>query len=790
MIKNYVKIALRNLNRQKFLALINILGLSLGMTIVLLIAVYVQHEYSYDDFIKDKENTFRVYRFWSETGGNTVWTPSRLAEKLKNDFPEVESSSGLSPGGEWLMEYKGEKMYVDHTVSVDSSFFHTVFLPFSSGDPNTAMVQPNSLVITDRLAKRLFGDANPIGEIIKVDGDRDMQVTAVLALQDKQTHVNYDAFARFTWNSDSWTGNNRATYIHLKPNVSVPDLEEKITATMQELVKQEYLADNYIAKPEDLADWKLQPVKEVHLTASSFNWIGYEGGSMRNINIFMLIGGLVLLVAIVNFVNLATAQATKRAKEVGVRKATGALRTQLMGQFMAESLLQTMLAAMVAIGLSVVLMPVFNTVTGRELQVLGGNVAWGIVQIVGLAVFTGFLAGVYPALVLSGFQPVNTLKTQFVKTGEKGRLRKALITGQFTITIALLILMAFIFRQVNFMMQHDLGFQPDQVMVIPMNQSTSQYKVEELKPVFGSIPGVKEVTTSSRFPGGFFPDWGMLIEDRQESVSPHVIFTDEDYANTIHLELVGGRFFSAAIADDTVDNFVINESFAKAYNLANPVGTRVKFTSADRYGQIIGVVKDFHFQGLQNEIVPLVIGGFYQRWFTGIQLSTANLSNTLFEIEKVWKQVEPEHPIRYTFLDETFAQQYDEQERFGKTMLYATLLTLFIAILGLFGLATFDVERRIKEIGVRKVLGASVASLIGMLSKDFLKLVALAFLIAIPIAWYATNSWLRDFAFRTNLAWWVFALAGLLALLVAFLTISLQSMKAAKANPVESLRSE
>ncbi|MEO1260247.1 MAG: ABC transporter permease [Bacteroidota bacterium] len=790
MLTNYLKIAWRNITRNKVFSTINILGLSLGMAVVLLITVFVKHEFSYDQFIPEKENIYRVYRYWSSNDGRTYWTPSRLAEKLKEDFPEVIASTGLSPFGEQLLEYRGDKQYVELTAQVDSTFFRTMALPFLHGDPKTALDHPEAIVISDRLAKRIFGDSNPIGETIRVSGETDMQVTGVIALTDKNSHLNYDLFRRFMWYSDSWTGNNRATYIRVQPEANLAVLGEKLNVEMKKLIKKEFLSMNYTPKPEDYAEWKFQPMTDIHLRSGRISMFNNKAGDIRNIYIFLLIGALVLIVAIVNYVNLATAQATKRAKEVGVRKASGALRTQLTGQFMAEAFFQASLAAVVALVIAEALLPVFNTVTDRELEILGGNAAWVLLPLLGLTGLTGLLAGFYPALILSGFKPVTALKTNFLKSGEKGGFRKVLVTVQFTVTIALLVVMAFIYRQVNFMMDHELGFQPDQVMSIPLNFKQSQYKVESLKSALKSIPGIKNVTTVNSLPGDFIPDWGIRIEGRDEAKSPYVQFADADYLQTLGLEMKEGRFFSAEIAADTVSHFVVNEAFVEQNNLENPVGTRMKFSSDTTYGEIIGVVKDYHFRGLQRSIAPLIIHGYHLRWKTAIQLSTANLSNTIFEIEKLWKQIEPEHPMRYTFLDEDFAEQYAEQERFGQTMLYATFLTLFIAILGLFGLTAFNVERRTKEIGIRKVLGASTSSIVGLLSKDFLSLVMIAFLIAIPIGWYATNLWLEDFAFRTEIAWWVFALAGALAILVAFATMAFQSTRAAMANPVDSLRSE
>ncbi len=789
MFQNHLKIAFRQLGRNKIFSFVNILGLSLGIAVVILIASFIRHEFNYDSWMDDSERTYRVYRDWGPQS-KTVWTPSLLANKLMTEYPEVDVASGLSFHGEQLFEYAGNKLYIEHTANVDSTFFEVLAIPFLHGDPATALNEPNSMVISDELAEKIFGDENPIGEIIKYRADDDFEITGVLDLKDKNTHIQFDIYTRFEWYSQNWTGNNRATYVKMKPKASVPNLEEKVTADITELMRKEFLAMNYTPTEEDFADWKLQPLNNIHLESDNFYWVGDTGGSRRNVNIFLLIGLLVLSVAIINYVNLATARAGQRAKEVGVKKVTGAERSHLTIQFITESVMQAVFAATVALILAELLLPFFNTITNRELTILGGDALLVLTGVLSLALLTGLLAGIYPAFVMSGYRPVKALKANFMKSGDKGMFRKVLVTGQFCITISLVIVMAFIYRQVNFMMDHELGFHPDQVMVVPFNSRQSHYKLENIKSRLENITGVQSVTTASRFPGSFMPDWGVVIEGSTESSSPRVIFCDEDYAETLDLEIVEGRFISPEIAADSVNNFFVNETFVRQNALENPIGTKIKFTADTVYGQIVGVLKDFNYKGLNQNINPLVMNAAHRRWAAGFKLSTSNISKTISEIEEVWSQIEPMHPMRYSFLDEDFNKQYSEQERFGETMLYATFLTLFIALLGLFGLTVFSVERRTREIGIRKVLGASVSGVIGLLSKDFLQLAGIAFIIALPVGYYVSNMWLEDFAYRTNLAWWVFIGAGLLIGVVGFLTVGIQSMKAALMNPVNSLRSE
>ena len=789
MIYNFFKIALRQLLKNKIFSCINVFGLSLGMAVVVMIALFVKNELSYDLWMEASDRTYRVYRQWG-SGSNVVWTPSLLAQKISDDFSEVESTTGFSPGGEQLIEYDGNKLYIHKTATVDSTFFNVLAIPFLYGSPLTALHDPKSMVITDELSEKLFGIANPVGELIKFGGDEDYIITGVLDIKNRNTHIQSDIFTRFQWYSPSWSGNNRATYVRLKEKASIQNLEEKLTTSINDLIENEYLSINYTPTSEDFADWKLQPLNDVHLQSDNYGFMSNSEGSMNKIYIFILIGILMLGIAIINYVNLATARASQRAKEVGIKKVMGAGRTSLAVQFITEALLQSFIAAGIAILLSEALLPIFNTITDRELHLLAGDQNWIIFSVFVLALFTGLLAGIYPSLIISSYRPVTALNANYLNFGGKGVFRKMLVTSQFAITITLLIVMGFIYRQVNFMTNYELGFYPDQVMTIPLNLKDSHRKIENIRSRFESIPGVNSVTTSSRFPSQSIPDWGMLIEGKPDAVSANVIFCDSEYTKTLSIEMAEGRFLSSDIAQDTVDNYVVNEEFINRNNIEIPIGTRVKFTSSNTYGKIVGVMKNFHFRDLGRKIAPLVIGGDHRRWNVGIKLSATNIPSSIESIRELWNEIEPQHPMRYSFLDEDFATQYSEQKRYGKTLMYATVLTLFISLLGLFGFTVFNVERRTREIGIRKVLGSSITGIVTLLSIDFLKMASVAFLIALPISFYFSSLWLENFSYRTNLTWWVFVLAGLFTIGIGFLTVSFQSIKAAMVNPIESLRTE
>lgn len=791
MLKNHLKIAFRQLSRNKVFSGINILGLSLGMALAILIAVFIINEFSHDKWMADSENTYRVHRNWGEDS-NTAFTPSRLAQKLKQDFPEVVASTGFSPWNEQLLEYRDNAFYVEQTAHVDSTFFKVFGMSFLHGDVKTALNQPNNIVLTDRIAQRVFDEENPIGEVLTLNGVEEYIVTGVIDTKNKKSHIQADIYNRFDPESQTyWSGNDRYTYARLAPTVNRPELEEKLTADITKLIEAELNSMNYSFTAEDIPAWKMQPLNEVYLHSDNHFTLGLKEGSMRNIYIYLFIGFLVLAVAIINYINLTTARASQRSKEIGVKKVSGAGRGLLAGQFITESVLQAFLAGTIGLILAELCLPFFNTITDRQLQVLSGDPLWILLAgISTLALFTGLLAGFYPAFVMSSFKPVTALKANFLKGGEKGLFRKVLVTGQFAITITLLIVMAFIYRQVNYMIDQDLGFKPDQLLKIPLNSSQTHRKIANIKSRIKAIDGVQEVTTASEFPGQSLSDWGMMIEGRTESANPNVLFADEDFAKSLSIEMVKGRFLDDNIAADSVNNFVVNQEYLKRYHIKNPIGTRVKFAADTTFGQIVGVMKDFHFQGLDHKIRPLVMTTRHNRGYAGIKLSAQNITKTITEIEGIWAELEPNHPMRYTFLDEDFASLYAEQQRFGTTIMYTTLLTLFIALLGLFGLTAFTVERRTREIGIRKVLGASVTGIIGLLAKDYMKLVAFASLIAIPLGYILANQWLEDFPHRTNLAWWVFAGAGLLILVIGFLTVCLQSVKAAMANPVKAIKTE
>ena len=789
MIRNYIKTAIRNLLKNRMFSIINIGGLSLGISVALLIILYVNNELSYDKWYQGSDNIYRVYRNWSN-GGRVIWTPDPLAEALAANLPEVEYAAGMGPYGETLLDYENEKLYVEGVAVVDSTFFEVIPIPFLYGNSKEALDQPNSVVISRRIAEIYFGQSNPVGNVIRFNGTENYTVTGVMEEALGKTHLDFEVYARFTYESPYWTGNNRATYIRVSEQADIAALETKVTELVNEYIRRELTDAGRAATPDRMPDWKLQAFEDIHLRSDGMSWFRDSGGSIRYLRIFALIAIIVLLIACINYINLSTARSVGRAKEVGIRKVVGGQKTQLISQFLTEASVQTFLSLLIAVGLTELFLPWFNQITNRELVFLQGNWLPFLLPMIGLGLVVSLLAGSYPAFLLASFRPIKVIKGQMVQGRGHQGFRRGLVVLQFTISVVLVIVMAFIYRQVNFMMDQELGFEADQVLSIPMNLDSSADKVEQLKEAFLTLPGVSSISTASRLPGMRLPDWMIDVENDEEEYAPFVLFTDHDYAQTLDLQIVEGRFFSRDHPTDTANAFVVNEAFIKNYNIADPIGAGIKFTSQDQYGRIIGVIKDFHYRGLEQSIRPIMIGMRNQRYNTAIKVSADNLTSTISDIRALWSKVEPEHPMRYTFLDQDFAAQYSEHQRFGKTLLFGTILTIIIAVLGLFGLAAYSAAKRTKEIGIRKVLGATIQGLTFMLVKDFVRWILLAGLIAAPIGYFLAKRWLEGFAYQTALSPTPFILAITFALLIAVLTVSFQAIRAASTNPVEVLKDE
>lgn len=793
MIKTNLKVAWRRLQKNKLISLINVIGLGVGLTVGIFILLYVRYEFSYDQSISDKENIYRVTKSFDGGTRGSVIIPSPLAKALREEAPGVVNATGIAPLGEVMVEYKREHYNINNAWSVDSAFFQTIPLVFAYGDEKTALNKLDGAVISNKMAKRIFGDQNPVGEIILLENAMNLEVRGVLPPVSEPSHLQTDLYFVEKEQEGYWTGANSYCYTRIGPSVK----KEAVEKALFEIAKREIIRENLEDEEEtDLASlpqWKLQALTDIHLGSTHMGIKGPESGSRWQITMMSLIGLLILLLAAINYINLVTAQMSVRAKEIGIRNVAGATRKNLVGQFLSEALLVAFCALLVAIFLSILILPYFNDMISRPIPFSDLWKGATPVLIIGLTLFTALTSGIFPALYFSRSQPAKNLKAQFM-TGKKTTIyRNVLIVSQFMLSIGLTLFVVLVWQQIDFMLSKDLGFKQEQIGVFRLHEEKTMNTFLAKKHQLEEIPGVEAVSQVSRTPGGNVSTYTMNIDGFPKGQQAYILFGDRDWNNAFQIPIKEGRYFSKENPTDTVSAFVVNETFVKTFNLKNPVGHRMKFAFDEGYSTIVGVVEDFHYKGMETEIAPMVLCARMEEAWMGsvaIRFEASQSANVLSAVSSFWKNMEPAFPVTYSFLDEEFAKQYESYKRFGIHLTYATAICLFLAFIGLFGLTVFIIQRKTKEIGIRKVLGASVPNIIGLLSKDFIKLALFAFIIAAPIAWYFVNGWLQNFAYRLEMQWWVFLLVGILAVGLVFITVSLQSLKAAMGNPVESIRSE
>lgn len=794
MIKNNIKIAFRSLLRHKAFAFINILGLAVGISACFLIYLFVTFETSYDNFHSKADRIYRVItdvKTPTETIESSYIT-SPVAPNLKRDFPEIEDAVRIAPD-EFLVKKGDVKFQEKKSVLADSTLFNIFDFALIAGNKKTALIEPMSVVISETAAKKYFGNSNPLGQEIQLTGNAiNAKITGVMKDIPKNSQIEADVIVSVSsWKaiygqpiSDSeWTNHTNYTYILVKPNTNVKALAAKFPA-FQEFHHGED------AKKLQMQDYLgLEPLRDVYLKSKRG---GFITGNINNIYIFSAIGIFILLIACVNFINLTTARSSERAKEVGIRKVVGALRFQLARQFISESIIICLIAFLLSLVLSAITLPLFNQLAGKEISDSIFNNPLQIAGLLIISIIIGLVAGIYPSLVLSSFKPVSVLKGRF-STGTRGLiLRRSLVVFQFTISIVLIAGTIIVYRQLSYMRSQSLGFDKEQTVVINTNYDKNK---DIFKQSLSSIAGVLSSTFSSHVPGGGSNSAYSEVENKRGEMQKSNIdlyFVDFDYVKQYDLKLAAGRTFSKDFPTDSTQAMVINEAASKMLGYSTPqeaVGR--KFDQWGRKGQIIGVLKDFHYKSLQSNIPPLVMR--FEPWGLGmisVKVAGANLPATLKAIGDKWTQVIPNRPFEYNFLDEFYDRQYRAEDHFGNLFFNFAILAIFISCLGLLGLSSYSTMQRTKEIGIRKVLGANVAGIVNLLSVEFIKLVFIALVIAIPIAWFSMHKWLADFAYQTNISWWIFGLAGGLAVLIAFSTISYQAIKAAMANPVKSLRTE
>ena len=802
MLKNYFKIAWRNLLKNKAFSFINIMGLSIGIAVCFIIMLFVQDELSYDRFNTNADRIVRIIFKASINGGkineSNVMPP--VAGALKADYPEVEDVTRLKVDGIPKIKY-GDKTFKGAVAAfVDPNFFKVFSFPFIKGDVATALRQPNTIVITEEMATRFFGSQEPVGKTLDYNGTP-FTVTGVIRAMPSASHFHFDMLGSLETieeaKSTSWMQSNFFTYVLLKKGADYKKLEAKMPGMVEKYMGPQIVQamgmslSQFRTKGNELG-FALQPLTAIHLHSETSSEME-AGGNIKYVYIFGAIALFMLLIASINFVNLSTAGASKRAKEVGVRKVMGSDRTELVKQFLLESLLVTFIAVLIATILLQLAIPVFNQLSGKQLD--PGFSVRLFTALLGLGLVVGLLAGIYPAFFLSSFKPIATLKGKFnTSTTTKG-MRSGLVVFQFFISVTLITGTIIVYQQMKFIQEARLGYDKDQLLVIPnswaLGKNERVFRDQLLKD-----SRVQDVTISAYKPAG--PSYSNNALAYPEGKSNQVMKTleykiDERYVPTLGIQMVSGRNFSPAFATDS-SAMLINESAARAFGWGNnAVGQRITQQNSDRGNDymytVVGVVKDFHFKSFHEAITPLLMV-LQPEWGLIIKTKTRDVAGLITAMKQQWASYNTEEPFTYNFMDELYNKTYAAEQKTSLLLNIFAALTVFVACLGLFGLATYTAEQRSKEIGIRKVLGASVTQVTQMLSKEFLKLVLIACLIAFPVSWWAMHTWLQDFEYRVTLHWWVFPLAGISALIVALCTVSVKAIKAALANPVKSLKTE
>jgi len=696
------------------------------------------------------------------------------------------------------MRYEQNKVYIQKGVYADSTFFNVFDYEFVHGDPKTALNEENALVLTEESARKLFGDKNAMGGIVNYDNRRDYIVKGIVKEPKGHAHFNFDMFMAQNQVQPIWISNSFFTYFKLKENVDLASFEKEMKANFIKKIEPNVEAFLKITieeffKQGNTFDYQLQPLQSIHLYSHK-DWEIQQNGNIIYVYVFIGIALLVILIAGINFMNLSTARSGKRAKEVGVRKVSGASRKMLIIQFLTESIIQSFIALFLAYILVELFLPGFNNIMDTNLNLFNDFLSQTILFSLLVAMFYGLFAGSYPAFFLSGFQPVAVLKGDLTKTKGGALLRKALVVTQFTASTILIIGMIVIFLQISYLHNKDIGFKGDQVLIVPIQTDQMAENFRNYKGIFLNNSNVQNVSRASYFPGDL-PNQNMyVLEGTEEQLPLWNMEVDFDFFKTLDVEIAEGRFFDIEKDNDSIPSYILNETAVKNLNIENAVGKRMGsyFNQQGdlRYGNIVGIVKDFHIEGFDQPIRPMIMSVQNNVWFTAFKISPDNMNATIDFIEEEWNKLEPSHPFRYTFLDAKFGAMFKQQESFGTMFLYLTILAIIISAMGLYGLASYTAEQRTKEIGIRKVLGASVGQIMNMLNKDFIKLVLVANIFAWPISYILAKDWLSNFSYQIDLPLLPFIFATILALIIALITVSTQSYLAANSDPVDALKYE
>lgn len=804
MFKNHLRIAWRNIKKDKLFTTIKIGGFAVGIAACLLIALFIKNELSYDKHYNNKDRIYRVVMQGVMDGEllKSVHFQLPFAETLQSTFPEILeagkiNTSELFGAGRRPLRPVGtmQNNFEDGFIFADQGVFDILEFELLEGNPKQALTSPQSIVLTASKAAKYFPEGNAVGKTIFLDDNSNRPYTVTGVIKEnpsEKTHLDFNFLLAIEDTNMSWSNTNYFTYLLVDANTDIPALEKKMVSILEEYViptyKERMRSAEFMEVLKTL-EYKLQPVTDIHLKSDIKMGDGLRHGDIRFVWLFAAIAIFVLLLAVINFINLSTAKSANRAKEVGLKKTVGAFRGNLVSQFLTESVIYSFLSFAIGVLLAWALLPTFNSIAAKHIVMPWAD-WWFLPVILVAALLVGILAGLYPAFYLSAFKPVNVLKGTLSTGSKSGKLRSGLVVFQFTTSVVLIIGTLIIYKQMNYIMDKKLGFNKDQVLVIKgtnlLKDNTESFKERLL-----GLSDVKSVTISDYLPvegskrnGNTF---GMINEGSQEiSVPAQIWRVDYDYVNTLGLHIQKGRAFSKDFASDSTA-IVINTTMAKELGLQNPIGTRI---NNGQDWTIIGVVEDFHFKNLKEDIasLSLVIGNSPS--MMSVKLNKGETAQAIRDVASIWQEYVPQQAFEYTFLDQEFAHMHDDVQRMGKIFNSFALFAILVACLGLFALSAFLVEQRKKEISIRLVLGAPFKSIYQLLTMDFMKLILIAIVIAIPIGWYVMSRWLEDFAYRIDIQWWVFALAGAISLSIALLTVSYQSIRAGLVNPAKSLRAE
>lgn len=788
MLKSYFKTAWRNFLKNKLFSAINLIGLSVGMAAVLLIGIYFQNELSYDTFHKNKDSLYRVgFEFFNSgksLGKGPVFTPP-FGPDAQNEFPEINSFCRISVHHEVFIVKGENKIKSSDIIFADSTFFKLFSFNLYSGNPETVLRQPYSIVLTKTLAEKLFGNENAIGKTVRLDGENDYMVTGITDAAPFNSQISYEALISFSTlykdpvkHAMDWNGGNQyITYLKINNPSNAASLEKKFPAFLWKNINSLY------EKRGMKITASLQPLQDVHL-----KYDGDSDNTRTNLYVFGVVAILILIISCVNYVNLTTAQASSRFKEIGVRKILGGLRKQLTGQFLGESLLITTFAFILSLLIVYAVSPVYAQILGRPLVLSGGSLLFLILLAFLVILSIGVGAGSYLAFYLSSLNVNKTINASAAKSKHSG-FRKGLIIAQFAITIALMTCTLIINLQLHYTKNKSLGFDKEHIIALPLIGDKSKDAVFVLKQQIAGFADVETVSAVSEIPHDGIQNNGFVPEGDTKAIIIHQLDADDDLVKTFRFKMLSGSYFSKDKPTDS-DGYIINETLAKMLGWDNPAG---KTISRNGNHKVIGVMQDFIFSSLYEKIGPLIITNhpWQNRYdYLAIRYKSNSPAPLIAQIKNKWQNIVADAPFEYWFLDEAYNNLYKNEYRFQRIFFYFSLLSILLSLAGIFGLVTLTIQQSTKEIGIRKVLGAGILDIVKLTTRSYLLLIVAASAIAIPFAWYYMNHWLQDFVYRISLSWWMFVIAGIVTLLIALTTVSLQTIKAAKANPVKSLKTE